>query len=73
MALKIVNSYCDRFGLWDAARKYIKDREALSRAIPKMASDAMAGNGIDTNIKVPAWQDVVSIYESLGEKLFNSH
>lgn len=69
-AVKIVDGYCDRFDLWAAAKKYIRDRQSLVQAIPQMARDAMSGNGIATNRKVPTNQDVVNIYQLLGEKLF---
>lgn len=67
--IKIVECYNEEFGIWDAAKKYIKSLEELNKDIPLLVKDALSGNGIKTNRKLPTQQDVKEIYESLVKEL----
>ncbi|HZK53321.1 MAG TPA: iron-containing alcohol dehydrogenase [Desulfosporosinus sp.] len=72
-AVDIVNGFNDSFGIWDEAKyKFIIDVEAYRKAIPKMISNALAGNGILTNPKIPSKQDVTMIFEKLALKLVDN-
>lgn len=67
-SIHIVEDYNERFGIWKDASKYLQP-EQLMQAIPSLVIDALSGNGIDTNRKVPADQDIAGIYEKLAEKI----
>lgn len=67
-SLEIIRSYNDKFEIWDNGRKYI-EAEDLMNAIPILVQDAMSGNGIATNLRVPNYRDVSNIYERLAIKL----
>ncbi|MCL4441225.1 MAG: iron-containing alcohol dehydrogenase [Firmicutes bacterium] len=76
-AVRIVEGYNDQFGIWNAAKNYIKDIQDFIKIIPAMVDDAMSGlktnptgnNGIVTNRKVPTPQNVAKVFELLAEKL----
>ncbi|UOF90009.1 iron-containing alcohol dehydrogenase [Fodinisporobacter ferrooxydans] len=68
ISLKIIESYNEKFGIWDDGRKYI-DVQKLRDSIPILVDDAMSGNGILTNVRIPTSKDVSAIYEMLAEKL----
>jgi alcohol dehydrogenase class IV len=69
-AVELVCGYNDAFGVWtEAKHKYIRDLAAYRQAIPEIAKNAMAGNGILTNRKVPTEQDVTAVLEKLADKL----
>ncbi|MDQ7095260.1 iron-containing alcohol dehydrogenase [Desulfosporosinus sp. PR] len=69
-AIDIVNSYNDAFGIWDEAKnKFITDLEAYRKAIPEMVSNALAGNGILTNPRIPTEEDVTMVFEKLAAKI----
>jgi alcohol dehydrogenase class IV len=63
-----IQEYNDRFNIWTDGRKYI-DVQNLQDAIPQLSEDAMSGNGISTNLKLPTRKDVTQVYEMLFEKL----
>ncbi|MEK4536045.1 MULTISPECIES: iron-containing alcohol dehydrogenase [Peribacillus] len=73
-AIKILEDYNERFGIWNNGLKYI-DSQQLIADIPTMVTDALSGNGIATNRKVPTEHDIQVIYCLLAEKLSktNSH
>lgn len=69
-AVEIVYGYNDTFGVWTEARKkYISDPKELVEAIPEIVGNALAGNGILTNRKVPSVEDVTKVFSRLSEKL----
>ena len=69
-AVDIVNDYNTKFGIWQEARtKFIPDVAAFRQAIPGLVKNALAGNGILTNQKVPTEQDVTLVFEKLAAKL----
>ncbi|HEY9577476.1 MAG TPA: iron-containing alcohol dehydrogenase, partial [Pseudobacillus sp.] len=67
-SIEIVESYNERFGIWEDAHKYIEP-EQLITAIPSLVADALSGNGIATNRKVPSEQDIEFIYRGLAGKV----
>ncbi len=69
-AVDIVNGYNDLFGIWAQAKaKFFPEPAALQAAIPEMTKNALAGNGILTNLVVPTEQDVTVMFEKLVQKL----
>jgi alcohol dehydrogenase class IV len=72
ISIQIVEDYLDTFGIWTDARKYIDKSETLVEGIPTLVEDALSGNGILTNIKIPNTKDVTGIYQKLVKKLFQS-
>ncbi|MEW9674013.1 iron-containing alcohol dehydrogenase family protein [Ammoniphilus sp. 3BR4] len=68
ISLKLIEGYNDKFDIWNDGRKYIPIQK-LRDAIPILVEDAMSGNGISTNMKVPNQQDIAIIYERLAERL----
>ncbi|WP_010647915.1 iron-containing alcohol dehydrogenase [Oceanobacillus massiliensis] len=60
--------YNDQFQIWEDGLKYI-DIEDFRENIPLLVNDALNGNGIITNPKVPQKSDIENIYHSLLKKL----
>ncbi|KMY55781.1 alcohol dehydrogenase [Bacillus sp. FJAT-27231] len=67
-SIAMIEHYNEQFGIWKDASKYIEP-EQLIKAIPSLVADALSGNGIATNRKIPAEQDIERIYRSLAEKV----
>ncbi|SMB92454.1 1,3-propanediol dehydrogenase [Desulfonispora thiosulfatigenes DSM 11270] len=67
--VKIVDNYNEKFGIWEAGRKYIPDIKVLLEKTPLIVSDALSGNGILTNPKVPNEEDVTLVFKKLADKL----
>lgn len=71
-AVQIVEDFNDRFGIWvDAKNRYFSDIEKYRKNVQDMAKNAMAGNGILTNLKVPTEKDVIMVFDKLAEKMMN--
>ncbi|MDY0393464.1 iron-containing alcohol dehydrogenase [Virgibacillus halophilus] len=68
-SIKIVEKFNEKFGIWNELRKFIQDIEAFRGAIPILVKDALSGNGIKTNRKLPSFQDIENVYMSLCEKI----
>lgn len=69
-AVDIVNGYNVKFGIWrEAKTKFMPDLDVFRQAIPELVKNALAGNGILTNPKVPTEQDVTLVFEKLAAKL----
>lgn len=66
--LEIVSNYNEKFNLWSDAVKYINVKE-LEASIPTLVDDAMSGNGIATNRRIPGHQDVAEVYCLLLKKI----
>lgn len=58
----------ERFSLWTDAVKYLI-RDELTKVIPILVKDALSGNGIFTNHKIPNDTDMENIYRKLITKL----
>jgi alcohol dehydrogenase class IV len=67
-SLEMIHDYNNQFDIWTAGRKYINLQD-LRNEIPILAEDAVSGNGITTNRKVPTHQDVSQLFEILADKL----
>ncbi|MBD1221156.1 iron-containing alcohol dehydrogenase [Virgibacillus halodenitrificans] len=67
-AVKQVEEWNEKFGIWQDGLKYI-DIVDLKKNIPILVKDALSGNGITTNRKVPTEEDVATIFLELIEKL----
>lgn len=68
-SIKTVEKLNEKFGIWKEIRKYMQDTEAFRDSIPTLVKDALSGNGIKTNRKLPSYQDIENIYISLYEKV----
>lgn len=68
--ISILEEYNEKFGVWNDGLKYI-DTQKLNSEIPALVSDALSGNGIATNRKVPTEQDIRNVFHLLAEKLSN--
>ncbi|MFZ7101287.1 MAG: iron-containing alcohol dehydrogenase [Peptococcaceae bacterium] len=76
-AVKIIEEYNTRFLIWEAAKDYIKNPAEFIAAVPYLVEDTMLGvklnptgnNGIVTNRKIPAENDVADMFKLLAEKL----
>lgn len=55
-------------GIYEQARNMIKTNR-LMKAIPILTEDALSGNGIMTNAKIPTEQDIKNIYEHIVNNL----
>ncbi|VEF46137.1 iron-containing alcohol dehydrogenase [Bacillus freudenreichii] len=67
-AVQHVNELNEHFDIWKDGFKYI-DLVDLKESIPVLVEDALSGNGITTNRKVPDSKDVNELYLSLINKL----
>ncbi|MGE6613285.1 iron-containing alcohol dehydrogenase [Peribacillus sp. NPDC076916] len=66
--ISALEEYNEKFGVWNDGLKYI-DTQKLIAEIPALVSDALSGNGIATNRKVPTEQDIQNVFHLLAEKL----
>ncbi|WP_077328932.1 iron-containing alcohol dehydrogenase [Virgibacillus siamensis] len=67
-AVDLIEDYNQHFKIWEAGETYIKDTAALKKDMPLLIEDVLAGNGIQTNRRIPKQQDIENIYESLIKK-----
>lgn len=67
-AVIIIENYNEQFHIWEDGLKFI-DIDDLRENTEVLVEDALSGNGIATNRKLPLGKDVESIYHSLSEKL----
>lgn len=68
ISVKMIHNFNDQFHIWNDAQKYM-NLEDFKKDIQTLASDAMSGNGIATNRKVPNQEDVAQLFELLVQKL----
>jgi len=69
-AVSIVYDYNNAFGVWTEARqRYLPDPAAFAEAVPEMVKNALAGNGILTNPRVPTEKDIDIVFKKLAAKL----
>ncbi|KAB7707559.1 iron-containing alcohol dehydrogenase [Bacillus aerolatus] len=67
-SIKIIENFNDTFGIWKDAHKYIQPQK-LIESTHVLIADALSGNGIATNRKIPSEHDIEVIYYMLAEKL----
>lgn len=63
--IKIVREYNTSFHIWEDGLSYIKEAEDFKENLPTLITDALSGNGIETNQKIPLANDVEKIYKDL--------
>ncbi|MBO8157163.1 MAG: iron-containing alcohol dehydrogenase [Bacillaceae bacterium] len=68
-AIAIVKKLNKDFHLYEHGKSFIQKQE-LVQAIPQLVRDALSGNGIQTNRKLPDKDDVTEVYTKLTEDLF---
>lgn len=66
--LELVTAYNRIFNTYRLAKQKL-DIDQFSASIPTLVEDALAGNGIKTNRKVPTKDDITMIYEKLAKDL----
>lgn len=64
-AVDLIEDYNQYFKIWEAGETYITDTSELKKDKGLLVEDVLAGNGIQTNRRIPKQQDIVNIYESL--------
>ncbi|WP_282140865.1 iron-containing alcohol dehydrogenase family protein [Cytobacillus oceanisediminis] len=67
-SLNLIHEYNNQFNIWTDGQKFINLGD-LKKDIPILSRDALSGNGILTNRKVPAFEDICQILELLANKL----
>ncbi|CDQ38807.1 MULTISPECIES: iron-containing alcohol dehydrogenase [Virgibacillus] len=67
-AVQRIEQYNNQFGIWQDALAYI-DLDELKQERHTLVEDALNGNGIVTNRRIPERRDIEMLYLSLGEKL----
>ncbi|WP_419892985.1 iron-containing alcohol dehydrogenase [Oceanobacillus kimchii] len=67
-AVTIIEDYNDKFKIWEDGATYI-DAENLKEQAEVLALEALEGNGITTNRKIPNKENIEEIYVALSEKL----
>ncbi len=65
----LIHQYNRRFHIWEAGRAYIQTDEQLLPYIPELVEQSLSGNGIDTNRKIPANEDIERIFLQLLQEL----
>jgi len=65
---RLLHQFNDRFSLWLDAVKYLNLTD-LTTAIPDLIKDALSGNGILTNHKIPKEDDIEKIFLRFIAKL----
>src|SRR5699024_9262365 len=70
-SIKIVESYNDNFEVWQHFSKYINTRNEFKNSTEKLIEDALSGNGIKTNRKIPTHRDIETLFTSIEEKIIN--
>lgn len=76
-AVTRVEEYNNKFMIWHAAKKYIKDTKEFRGFIDYLVEDSMIGvklnptgnNGIITNRKVPTENDIKVMFEQLADRI----
>lgn len=68
-SIEIIHEYNEKFSIMNALSKYIDDESKLKTAIPILIKDALSGNGVLTNRKVPMENDIEKIFLSVVSKL----
>lgn len=56
------------WGIWEQARRLI-DTSVLIHEIPQLSMDAVEGNGILSNIRIPTRDDIAKLYEEIAERI----
>ncbi|WP_067726213.1 iron-containing alcohol dehydrogenase [Oceanobacillus damuensis] len=69
--LKLTEYYNDKFSIWKDGLRYINLQE-FKENIPLLVEDALSGNGIATNPKVPTGSDIEQIFNALLKKLMET-
>src|SRR5699024_9818898 len=70
-SIRIVESYNDNFEIWQHFSKYINAKNELNNSTEKLIEDALSGNGIKTNRKIPTHHDMEILFNSVEEKIIN--
>lgn len=65
---QFIRTYNKNLQIYEIARKYL-DSNKIMKAISILTSDALSGNGILTNVKIPTEQDVMNVYKAIGTEL----
>lgn len=68
-SIQMVGHYNEIFGIWDSLTKYVNNVSDLETSIPSIVEDALSGNGIKTNRKIPNNDDITSILQEVIQKL----
>jgi alcohol dehydrogenase class IV len=63
--LKKIWDFNARFLIWQNGSTYFGDAKAYTDAIPSLVQDALSGNGIVTNQKIPNERDIEELYLQL--------
>lgn len=63
--VKIIRKYNADFHIWEDGLGYIKQVKLFEDILPTLINDALSGNGIDTNQKIPSTRDIEKIYREL--------
>lgn len=67
--VKMLKDFNENFQIWDDGWTYIRTQGDFSKNIPLLVDDALAGNGITTNQRVPTFHDVEKLYQDLWLEL----
>jgi alcohol dehydrogenase class IV len=69
--IKIVRGFNSAFHIWEDGLGYIEHVETFEANLATLIADALSGNGIDTNQKIPTATDIEKIYKDLLLELQN--
>ncbi|MBO9131475.1 iron-containing alcohol dehydrogenase [Bacillus sp. 165] len=67
--VRYIQQYNSTFHIWETGLSYIDNAARLEEALPTLVEDALSGNGIVTNQKIPTEKDVEKIYKNLWLEL----
>ena len=69
--LMLIQQYNRRFHIWEAGRAYIHTDEDHLSYMPLLVERSLSGNGINTNRKIPTFEDIEQIFFQLHQELDN--
>ncbi|KAF0819643.1 alcohol dehydrogenase [Bacillus sp. ZZV12-4809] len=67
-SIHLIYEYNTKFNIWTDGQKFI-NLEDLKKEISALSRDALSGNGILTNRKVPSYEELIKVFEKLANKL----
>lgn len=63
-----LEQFWELFDVWSLARRFISPDE-LEAAVQTLTTDTLSGNGIESNLRVPTYDDVAMLFNAIVEKL----
>lgn len=63
--VEIIHHFNSNFHIWEEGAKYLKRSDDIEENLTLLITDALSGNGVNTNQRIPTAKDVEVIYRKL--------